>query len=225
MRRNLDSVNKFSVEIGAADGTENNTSWLVMMHKYNSLLVEGNPDLVKICKLTIGSYSVGSEIRSLFVTIDNAPEVAKGLMRLDPDVFSLDIDGNDYHIMKALMDAGMRPKIVVVEYNSAFGPVEEITIQYHDQFSFRDAHPSHLYYGVSVSLWRRLFAEYGYQFVTVDSNGVNAFFVNPDCFDSEFLASIRPVYFAENVYQMRKFRLGHEYQFQLINDQSFCRFQ
>ena len=33
----------------------------------------------------------------------------------NPDLFSLDIDGNDFYIAKAILDGGFRPKIFVVE--------------------------------------------------------------------------------------------------------------
>ena len=42
LRGQLSSSNRFFVEIGAADGVENNSSWLAVMEKYNGLMVEGS---------------------------------------------------------------------------------------------------------------------------------------------------------------------------------------
>lgn len=58
----------------------------------------------------------------MFVTQDNIQQVKNISLYNDPDVFSLDIDSTDYYIAKAVMAMGFRPKIFVVEYNSAFGP-------------------------------------------------------------------------------------------------------
>ncbi len=53
-------------------------------------------------------------------------ENVSGLMKLcpykDPDVFIIDIDGIDYYVLRRILELGFRPKTVVAEYNSAFGP-------------------------------------------------------------------------------------------------------
>ena len=40
--RQLASRNRYVVEIGAADGTENNSSWLLVAERYEGLMVEGD---------------------------------------------------------------------------------------------------------------------------------------------------------------------------------------
>ncbi len=136
-------------------------------------------------------------------------------------MFSLDIDGNDYHIAQAVFDAGFRPKIFAVEYNSVYGPERSMTIEYQPSFVFTKAHPTHLYYGVSIVGWRTFFKQHGYRFVTVDRNGVNGFFVDPKWFDSTFLDGVMGLTFAENQSQYKKFRQSNEKQFSLIADQKF----
>jgi hypothetical protein len=136
-------------------------------------------------------------------------------------VFSLDVDGNDYHICRAMLESGFRPKICAVEYNSAYGATRSITIKYRENFNFGHAHPTQLYYGVSLAGWRKLFSAHGYRFITVERNGVNAFFVDSSHFSGEFLNNIRPLEFAGNRYQDAKFRLSHEAQFDLIATQEF----
>ncbi|MBI2966566.1 MAG: hypothetical protein HYY40_01970 [Bacteroidetes bacterium] len=109
----------------------------------------------------------------------------------------------------------------MVEYNSVYGPERSITVEYRDDFVFTKVHPTQLYYGVSISAWRKFFGNHGYRFVTVDRNGVNAFFVDPAFFNETFLRGIKGREFAENQYQYRKFRLPSEKQFALIADQKF----
>ncbi|EQD51583.1 hypothetical protein B1A_13004, partial [mine drainage metagenome] len=85
--------------------------------------------------------SLAVECLPMFVTRASVPALRARALYADPDVCSLDIDGNDYHIAGALLDAGLRPKIFVVEYNSAFGPQRRVTIAYDDAFDFSVAHP------------------------------------------------------------------------------------
>jgi hypothetical protein len=65
-------------------------------------------------------------------------------------------------------------------------------------FSRWDAHPTGMFYGVSVSAWRALLGRHGYRFVTVDSNGVNAFFIDPVCFPDGFADAIQGLAFRDN---------------------------
>lgn len=219
LRGQLKHSNRYVVEIGAAEGTENNSSWLLTTAGYEGLMIEGDPRQSARARRNVARYSIGSECVSMFVTLGTIDAILAKIVYPDPDVFSLDIDGNDYHIANALFDSGFRPKIVSVEYNSAFGPERSVASQYRDDFRRTTAHTSHLYYGVSVGAWKTFFARRGYRFVTVDSNGVNAFFVDPALFDAAFLDSVQRLPFAENRYQLRAHGRDHAGQFALIADQ------
>ena len=223
LRRKLLSCNRYFVEIGSEDGIQNNSAWLVVAAQYNGLMIDGNAEFIARAKKSIQNYSIGTECHCIFLTRENVSELKSLALHLNPDVFSLDIDGNDYHIVKALLETGFRPKIFVVEYNSVFGWERRLTIAYQQDFNFRKAHPTQLYYGVSIAGWRKFFSSQGYQFVTVDQNGVNAFFVDPSCFNEGFLRDIKGLEFAENRYQLVKFRMPSELQFELIIDQDFIK--
>lgn len=221
LRRQLKKTNRYFIEIGASDGIENNSGWLIVAEKFNGIMVEGDPKLVERARRMVGIFSIGTECKNMFVTLESVNELKQMAFHSDPDVFSLDIDGNDYYIAKALMDNGFRPKIFVVEYNSVYGPERSMTIEYQSDFAFTSAHSSQLYYGVSLSGWRKFFEILGYRFVTVDRNGVNAFFVDPACFDTSFLDGVKGLEFAENRYQYTKFRKTSEEQFEMIANQKF----
>lgn len=221
LRSKLLRSNRYFIEIGASDGIENNSAWLVVAEKYNGIMIEGNPERAERASRMIARQSIGAECRNIFVTRENVNDLKSLAFHQDPDIFSFDIDGNDYYIAQAVLDGGFRPKIVVVEYNSVYGPERSVTIEYRDDFDFMSAHPTQLYYGVSVAGWRKFFESRGYRFVTVDRQGVNAFFVDPACFDPAFLNGITGLDFAENRYQYRKFRVPHEGQFVLIAGQKF----
>lgn len=221
LRSKLLKSNRYFVEIGSADGIDNNTAWLLIAEKYNGIMIDGDSKLVERAKRMVCNYSVGSECFNLLATRDTALEIKSLSLHVDPDVFSLDIDGNDYYVAKALIDAGLRPKICVVEYNSAYGKERCCAIRYDPKFVYLKSETTGLYYGVSIAGWRKFFESKGYHFVTVDRNGTNAFFVDRDSFDQEFLEKVVPVDFAENQLQLKKFRMPSDEQFKLIADQNF----
>jgi hypothetical protein len=221
LRKQLLNSNRYFIEIGAADGMQNNSSWLVVAEQYNGLMIDGNPRLVERASRMIANHSIGVEFLNMFVNSKNIDKLKSLALHSDPDVFSLDIDGIDYYIAKAIMDGGFRPKIFAVEYNSVYGPERSMTIAYKENFVFTTAHSTQLYYGVSIAAWKKFFSHYGYRFVTVDQKGVNGFFVDPACFDVDFLNKINGSAFVENVYQYRKFKGPFEKQFSLIDGQRF----
>jgi hypothetical protein len=221
LRTQLSKSNRYFIEIGSADGIDNNTAWLLIAEKYNGIMIEGESALVKRAKRMVINYSIGAECFNLFVTKQTPSELKSMALYLDPDVFSLDIDGNDYYIAKALIEVGFRPKIFVVEYNSVFGSQKCCTVKYDPKFVYTEAHPSHLYYGVSIGGWRKFFESNNYRFVTVDCNGVNAFFVDIDSFDPRFLSEIDSRDYAENQLQLKFFKMYNDEQYKLIANQEF----
>lgn len=221
LRAQLKKRNKYFLEVGASDGVENNSTWLLCAEKYNGVLVEGDKSLADRIDRTLIHHHIGAKCLNVFVTKETLKEVFNELLFKDPDVCSLDIDGNDYFIADGLFQLGLRPKIFVVEYNSAFGPEKSISIEYQKDFNFAAAHPSKLYYGVSVGGWKNFFEKNNYSFVTVDSCGVNAFFVDNTCFDASFLKDLKGLQFQENAYQLKKFKSTFENQFLLIQNERF----
>ncbi|MBL7647398.1 MAG: hypothetical protein JNK74_14525 [Candidatus Hydrogenedentes bacterium] len=192
--------NRFFMEIGSADGLQNCSAWLAFARRYGGVMVEGNPRLTARCKRVIRELRCHnvSAVQEL-VDRDNIEKLMKRCPYRNPDVFILDIDGIDYHILEAVLSLGFSPGIVVVEYNSAFGPERAITVPYDPGFSRMAAHPTRLYYGASLEAWHALLGSRGYRFVTVDSNGVNAFFIHPRRFQDGFADSLEGLAFQDNL--------------------------
>ncbi len=92
------------------------------------------------------------------------------------DFLSIDLDGNDYWVWEAL--TACSPRVVVIEYNSSFGPDRAVTIPYDPQF---DRHKYRfVYYGASLAALAKLGTAKGYRLVTTEPTGVNAFFLRDD---------------------------------------------
>jgi hypothetical protein len=217
----ITSPNRYFLEIGSASGLENNSSWLAIARRYSGVMIEGSSGLARRLKSIHPILGPGVTIVQMFVDRTNARDIVDLCVHRDPDFFSLDIDGNDYYVLKALLEEGLRPKVIAVEYNSAYGPDRCCTIAYRPHFVAKEASRSRLYYGVSIALWRRYLSSCGYRFVTVEQNGVNAFFADPSAFESEALADLRGLPFKENFAHMARFRRPWSDQFLLIKDLAF----
>lgn len=209
--------NRYFLEIGASDGLENNTSYLALVKKYNGIMVEGSPAKSRRARRFLQAHCLGVEFMDTYVNAQTARGLVDSCRHRDPDVFSLDIDGIDYYVAESLFENGFRPKVVSVEYNSAFGPDKSVTIPLQATFDFAEAHPTRLYYGVSLAGWQTFFKDHGYEFVTVDFNGVNAFFVDPEAVDSSSLTDLNRLEWQENCSQWARFHCNWQQQFDLIS--------
>jgi hypothetical protein len=95
----------------------------------------------------------------------------------DIDLLSLDMDGMDYWVWKALTCA--RPRVVVAEYESTWGPEARMTRPYRPDFGgdTLDNVPTG---GASLPALVALGREKGYRLVGCDRFCYNAFFLRND---------------------------------------------
>lgn len=189
---------RFFFEIGAANGIENCTAWLAFARSYGGVWVEGDPALCRQARAAIAGTLWNVHVINRFVEPESVPALLKMCPHRRPDVFSLDIDGIDYHVASEILKLGYRPKIWVVEYNSAFGPERLVSVPAAPGFNRWSGHPSGLYYGCSIGGWRSLFKDFGYAFVSVEQSGVNAFFIDPAEFPKGFAKGLRGDAFRDN---------------------------
>ena len=222
---NIKNPTRYFIEIGASDGVENNSAFLAIVKKYSGLMIEGNKGASALAKKIMSSTNLGVEAMNTFVTKDNVPDLIQSALHSNPDFFSLDIDGNDYYVAESLFKAGLRPAVVAVEYNSTLGEEKSMTIKYQENFDFIKAHPTELYYGVSIKAWKKLFESLNYKFVTVDQNGVNAFFLDPERFENKFYEAIKGYDYKENFYELRKFKQKNDKRFELIKGMDFVNIE
>ena len=91
------------------------------------------------------------------------------------DFLSLDIDGNDWHVLPALLRS-LNPKLICVEYNAKFPPPSRLVMRYEESHSWGGDD----YFGASLQSWVDLLSEEGYALVCCNLSGANAFFVRND---------------------------------------------
>src|SRR5262249_44437283 len=117
--------------------------------------------------------SVSSDTSGVPPHTGNRPFAAAGVPS-EPDVLSIDVDGLDCWIWAAL--EGYRPRLVVIEYNSALDPEARLTVPLDESFAWDGTD----YFGASLGALRHVGRTQGYRLVHTDVAGVNAFFVRDD---------------------------------------------
>ena len=130
-------------------------------------------EVSKHVKLWKGDLTIIEET----VTSDNIFNILKkNNFQNNLDLFSLDIDGIDYWVMKELPDN--LSKIVVTEYNATFGANLEVTVPNINNFNRTKYHYSNLCYGMSLRAIINLMKRKNYTFVGANKACNNAFFIN-----------------------------------------------
>ncbi|MBP1771105.1 MAG: hypothetical protein H6P99_268 [Holophagaceae bacterium] len=167
------------VEFGVEDYTEANTRFLLIENQWRGLILDGRPDLDEVLSAQGLPMLYNLEVRPAFVTAENINDlILSAGFSGEIGLLSIDIDGNDYWVWKAI--TCVQPQIVVVEYNAVFGSERALTIPYSPDFSRQQAHHSYLYFGASLPALCLLAEEKGYAFVGCNGAGNNAYFVRKD---------------------------------------------
>ncbi len=171
--------NDVFVELGVEDYSESNTRFLLCNNNWRGLIIDSGKSHIEFLARTGLDWRHQIDAVSAFVNRDNINElIANSGIRGDIGLLSVDIDGNDYWVLEAL-DV-VSPRILIVEYNSTFGPEAAVTIPYDESFRREAAHYSNLYWGASIAALTRLADAKGYALVGGNSAGNNAFFVRGD---------------------------------------------
>lgn len=170
-------TNRYFVEFGIQDGSEGNAVLLADVFGWSGLFIEGDREL---CERVRRKYSHGPvDVLGAVVTAENINELfsASGVPA-EPDLLSIDIDGNDLYVWRALECS--RPRVVIIEYNSgilAEGPV----VQPYTPDKAWDGSGA---FGSTLAALDVVASEKGYRLAHSDLSGVNAFYVRDDLWEA-----------------------------------------
>lgn len=162
------------VEFGVETGREGNCVFLADVLAWSGLFLEADTERFNGLNF---KYRGNPRVRThrAFVGPDNADALFAELgVPSEPDILSIDIDGNDFWVWDAI--ASIRPRIVVVEYNSALHPRRRLVQPFVEDWEWDKTN----YWGCSVGALAWLGAAKGYSLVHTELTGVNAFFVRDD---------------------------------------------
>ncbi|HEX5400625.1 MAG TPA: hypothetical protein VFY06_16385 [Verrucomicrobiae bacterium] len=173
---------KVFVEFGVEDYGEANTRFLLMNNNWEGLIIDADPELENNLKRQDLYWRRNLHAKSSFITVENINDlISSSGIQGDIGLLSIDIDGNDYWVWKAI--SVINPRIVICEYNSVFGAEHPITVPYRPDFDKTRHHYSNLCFGASLPAICQLAGDKGYDFVGSNSEGCNAFFVRKDISD------------------------------------------
>ena len=169
--RGIGTLTQTFVEFGIESGIEGNCVFLADVLGWDGLFMEGDRDRYAFLE---AKYRLRGGVRT--VCADVGPHNINALLRAagvpsQLDVLSVDVDGIDYWIWKAI-DA-VRPRLVVIEYNAALDPDQRLVQPLEPRVSWDGTD----YFGASIGALRTLAHTKGYRLVHTDLAGVNAFFV------------------------------------------------
>lgn len=179
LTRHLDIRNRTFIEFGVEDFFESNCRFLMSKDLWRGFVIDGSASNIERLESSYFHWRYPLQARTSFITRENVNALLEesGFDK-EVGILSVDVDGVDYHLLEALKE--WRAAIVIVEYNSLFGSVRQVTVPYDPQFRRTAAHWSNLYYGASLPAFDGLLQGRGYALVGVNSMGSNAFFVRRD---------------------------------------------
>lgn len=176
---NIEIPNQEFLEFGVQNYKESNTRFLLKHDNWRGVVIDGNRKFIDYIKNDALYWKHDLKAIYSFITKKNINDLIQQNFALqDIGLLSIDIDGNDYWIWKEI--TSIKPRIVICEFNSLWGMVEEVTIPYQESFERSNAHYSHLYFGASLQALKCLGERKGYRFIGTNSSGINAFFVRED---------------------------------------------
>lgn len=175
----LGTTTKIAVEICASNGIECNAANLIVNHGWTALLIDGDEEQLKEGRRFYARCPTTAlhppTLARAWITTENVNQVLQenGISG-EIDLLSLDMDGVDYWIWRAI-DV-IQPRVVVLEYLSPMGPERSLTVPYEAEFrsglqQFR---------GASLMAFVKLGREKGYRLVGTQRYGFNAFFLRSD---------------------------------------------
>jgi hypothetical protein len=175
----IDIPNRIFIEFGVEDYTESNTRLLLINNNWSGLVIDGGKRNIQFVRTDFIYWKYDLTAVHSFITRENIDQLISSYTSCrDIGLLSVDIDGNDYWVWEAI--ESISPRIVICEYNSAFGPSQKVSVPYDPGFVRSNAHYSELYFGASLASFCHLAEKKGYDFIGTAGAGVNAFFVRKD---------------------------------------------
>lgn len=200
-------TNKLFVEFGVGDGLENN-SLALLFDGWSGLWIEGSGHASSRIQENFTNTLRSGRLKLIhsFITKDNIDGlISSAISEKEIDFLSIDIDGNDFHIFKAISCISAR--VVAIEYNAKFRPPIQYCMDYDESYGWNLLDDC---FGASLKSLEILFKEKGYCLVGCNLLGINAFFVREDLVEDKFLEPFSAEHHYEPArYDLSAFPSGH----------------
>lgn len=197
----LPITNKTFIEFGVENYEESNTRFLLLNDHWQGMVLDARAADIRYIQQDNIYWQYDLQAKCAWITRENINALLLDAgFGEDVGLLSIDIDGNDYWIWKAIQS--IRPRIVIVEYNSLFGLLP-LAVPYKEDFDRTTAHFSNLYYGSSLAALQHLAQLKGYLLLGSNIWGHNAFFIRADIAGEFCGLELREAYVASKFRESR----------------------
>jgi hypothetical protein len=169
-------ISRTCVEICAGDGRECNTANLIINHGWWGHLFDGDEHNVRVGTNFYArhkdTFIHPPRFTQAWITAEDVNgQIAQSGAVGPIDLLSLDIDGMDYWIWKAI--TVIEPQVVVCETHNPVPPDRAVTVPYDPKFVTSSVD----YMGASLAAMCKLGRQKGYRLIGTHRFGFNAFFM------------------------------------------------
>ncbi len=153
--------NGFFVDLGAGDGYSiSNTKYFREYRNFKGIMIDGN-------------NHGNDQVTEGWITRENIVKMLKEKhCPVFFDLLSIDLDGNDWHILNEILLMKYHPSVIIAEINPKFKRHEAFMIKYNASHQWAEND----YYGMSLAALEKIAQTYGYKVVFV-SDSLNAYLV------------------------------------------------
>ncbi|HEY6233009.1 MAG TPA: hypothetical protein VIW64_17230 [Pyrinomonadaceae bacterium] len=167
------------VDIGAGNGVRWSNSYALLLSGWKALGIEADPRKYALLKKAYGNFARAEASNTLA-----DPQNVGGLLRQfevekNFGVLCLDIDGNDYWVLDAILSE-FRPGLVVTEINENIPPPFRFAVKFDPDFQLR-----YHFYGYSIAALEDLCRKHNYGILELEYN--NAFIAPAELAAADFL--------------------------------------
>ena len=167
---NIGVTNKKTCEFGFHWNEANTLN--LMKNNWNCLFIDGNISHVNLFNQYYKNNFTNSNAICHNINIDNINQILTQNNFVDEvDFLSIDIDGNDYFVLKNITCCN--PRVICAEYNASFGPHLKVSIPHNGIRTDQKVD----YWGASYMAFINLLSNYNLVAVVA---GVNLFFIRKD---------------------------------------------
>jgi hypothetical protein len=196
--------NQTFIEFGVEDYMESNTRFLLMNNYWSGFVMDGSERNMRSLRSRSWFFKYDLRCKAAWIDRDNVNSLIAESGWTDIGILHIDLDGNDYFILKELDFSSIKPAILILEYNSLFGPEREISVPYDPTFYRSRVHYSNLFCGASLGALTLEANHKGYSLIGCNNAGNNAYYVRNELLGSQSTCTV------QNAFKLNKFRQGRK---------------
>lgn len=162
----IGEMSKTIVDIGAGDGIRSSNTYHLFSTGWKGIGIEVDEAKHKRLETTYRSFA-GVSASNAKISPENVADILRTYsIEKEFGVLSIDIDGNDYWVLDAVL-SNYRPRLIVSEYNEKIPPPIKFVVEFDPDFELR-----HHFFGYSIAKLDDLLQKYDYALLEVEYNNV-----------------------------------------------------